>query len=296
MWRALLLLAACGRLGFDARTAGDAAPRDGSGDAAPDAPGVPLTQTVTRAISDVNDEVGFALAVSRDGQTIAIGAPQEDSGNGDAADNSLADSGAVYIYVRAGQTWQQQAYIKPTVPLLEEQLGYAVALSADGNTLAAGAPAIPSPSGPGKVYLFTRTGTSWTQQAALDAAVPDAHDAFGCSVAVDDSGTTLVAGAYAEDSAATGVGGNAGDNTATDAGAAYIFTRSGTSWTQQAYLKASNTDAGDQFGLARACRTATAPTAVRRTASCGARPRGARPSSCRPRCQPRARTSARRSA
>ncbi len=69
---------------------------------------------------------------------------------------------------------------------------------------------------------------------------------FGCSVAV--SGDTVVVGAYYEDSNATGVNGNQADNSATDSGAAYVFVRNGTTWSQQAYLKASNTGAGDQFG------------------------------------------------
>ena len=66
-------------------------------------------------------------------------------------------------------------------------------------------------------------------------------DCFGWSVAV--SGDTVVVGAYGEDSSATGVNGYSGDNGASDSGAAYVFVRSGTTWTQQAYLKASNTGA-----------------------------------------------------
>ena len=69
---------------------------------------------------------------------------------------------------------------------------------------------------------------------------------FGYSVAV--SGDTVVVGAHCEDSNATGVNGNQSDNSAIDSGAAYVFVRSGTNWSQQAYLKASNTGAGDQFG------------------------------------------------
>ena len=64
------------------------------------------------------------------------------------------------------------------------------------------------------------------------------------------SGDTVVVGAFSEDSNATGVNGNQSDNSATDAGAAYVFVRNGTTWTQQAYLKASNTEANDVFGSA----------------------------------------------
>ncbi len=62
------------------------------------------------------------------------------------------------------------------------------------------------------------------------------------------SGDTVVVGAHYEGSNATGVNGNQSDNSAVEAGAAYVFVRSGTTWTQQAYLKASNTDIGDVFG------------------------------------------------
>ena len=72
------------------------------------------------------------------------------------------------------------------------------------------------------------------------------RDYFGFSVSL--SGDTLAVGAYIESSNATGVNGNQSDNSATRSGAVYIFTRSGTTWSQQAYLKASNTGAGDYFG------------------------------------------------
>ena len=87
-----------------------------------------------------------------------------------------------------------------------------------------------------------RSGTIWSQQAYLKASNTGADDAFGCSVAV--SGDTVVVGAIGEDSNATGVNGNQSDNSAYDSGAAYVFVRSGTTWSQQAYLKASNTGAG----------------------------------------------------
>ena len=86
-----------------------------------------------------------------------------------------------------------------------------------------------------------------TQEAYLKASNTDAGDYFGYSVAI--SGDTIVVGAIVEDSSATGVNGNQDDNSASDAGAAYVFQRSGSTWSQQAYLKASNTDASDYFGV-----------------------------------------------
>jgi uncharacterized Zn-binding protein involved in type VI secretion len=96
------------------------------------------------------------------------------------------------------------------------------------------------------VYVFTRSGTTWSQQAYLKASNTDAGDVFGVPVTLD--GDTLAVGAVLESSNATGVDGDQADNTAGGSGAVYVFTRSGRTWSQQAYLKASNTDAGDRFG------------------------------------------------
>ncbi len=98
----------------------------------------------------------------------------------------------------------------------------------------------------GLAYVFVRNGTTWSQQALLKASNTDGADAFGATVAV--SGDTVVVGAPFEASKATGVNGDETDNSAFSAGAAYIFVRNGTTWSQQAYLKASNTDPGDNFG------------------------------------------------
>ncbi|MCF6264475.1 MAG: FG-GAP repeat protein [Xanthomonadales bacterium] len=94
--------------------------------------------------------------------------------------------------------------------------------------------------------MFTRSGTNWSQQAYLKASNTDRDDGFGGSVSI--SGDTLVIGAIGEDSNATGVNGGQSNNAADRSGAAYVFVRSGTNWSQLAYLKASNTDAGDRFG------------------------------------------------
>ena len=94
----------------------------------------------------------------------------------------------------------------------------------------------------GAAYVFVRDGTNWSQQAYLKASNTGGADRFGGSVAV--SGDTVVVGALGEDSNATGANGNQSDNSAGASGAAYVFVRDGTSWSQQAYLKASNTEAG----------------------------------------------------
>jgi len=104
----------------------------------------------------------------------------------------------------------------------------------------------------GAAYVFTANGTTWSQQAYLKASNTDAVDTFGSSVAV--SGDTAIVGASLESSSATGVNGDESDNSAGGAGAAYVFVRNGITWSQQAYLKASNTELQDRFGISAANR------------------------------------------
>src|SRR5438876_194744 len=95
-------------------------------------------------------------------------------------------------------------------------------------------------------FLSRPASAAPVQQAYIKASNTGADDNFGASVAI--SGDTMVVGAIAEDSNATGVNGNQNDNSAPYAGAAYVFVRNGTNWSQQAYLKASNTETYDEFG------------------------------------------------
>ncbi len=217
--------------------------------------------------------IGNALAVSGDGNTIAVGAPHESSSargiNGNQDDNSLYNSGAVYVYVRRGEAWTQQAYLKASNAGQSDLFGLTIALSRDGSTLAVAAPfeasaatgidgdarddSIPQA---GAVYVFTRTGGAWSQTAYIKAsntgrkgAADDIEgDQFGFSIALSADGRTLAVGAVSEDSAATGVNGPHADDSAASAGAVYIFARTGAAWAQQAYLKAANNEAGDLFG------------------------------------------------
>jgi len=215
--------------------------------------------------TDAFDDLGTSIALSADGSTLAVGAFAEDSAatgiDGDPADDSASFSGAVYVFARAGTAWSRQAYVKASNTGANDGFGYSVALSADGSTLAVGAPdedgattgidgdqADDSADSAGAAYVFARSGTSWDQQAYVKASNTGAGDLFGASVALSADGSILAVGAEGEDSAATGVGGDQADDAAGLAGAVYTFTRSGTSWDQQAYVKASNTGAGDFFG------------------------------------------------
>ena len=109
---------------------------------------------------------------------------------------------------------------------------------------------IDTKSAAGAVYVFSRSGTIWAQQAYVKASNTDASDLFGYSVSLSRDGNTLAVGALKESSKVTGIGGDEDDNlnSAPDAGAVYVFSRSDTTWTQQAYVKARNTDADDHFG------------------------------------------------
>ena len=177
--------------------------------------------------------------------------------DGDQSDNSAFAAGAAYVFVRNGNAWSQQAYLKASNTETFDRFGISVAVS--GDTVVAGAAFEASNATgingdqsnnnalqSGAAYVFVRNGTIWSQQAYLKASNTDFGDFFGISVAV--SGDSVVIGASVESSNAAGVDGDQTDNSAAVAGAAYVFVRNAATWSQQAYLKASNTGALDQFG------------------------------------------------
>ena len=204
-----------------------------------------------------NDSFGASVAVS--GNTVVVGAWQEDSsttGVNSTPDESSLGAGAAYVFLRSGTTWSQQAYLKASQVTSDDRFGASVAMSGDtvvvgayyedSNTTGVNSTPNESGSASGAAYVFLRSGTTWSQQAYLKASQVTSVDSFGYSVAV--SGDTVVVGASGEDSSTTGVGSTPNESAA-DAGAAYVFIRSGTTWTQQAYLKASQVTASDAFGL-----------------------------------------------
>lgn len=214
------------------------------------------------AVATLNRGLGVSVAMSADGSTLAVGAMGDSSGiagiDGDPNDTSMPGSGAVHIFVRTGPNWVPQAYIKASNPDNSDQFGVSIALSADGNTLAVGAhgeasnsgadESNNSASGAGAGYIFVRSGTTWTQQAYLKPTVVGAADSFGRSVALSNDGSVFAAGAMNEDSLANTVNGNPNDNSSVSVGAAYVFVRSGATWSQETYLKAFNSALGDSFG------------------------------------------------
>jgi hypothetical protein len=221
----------------------------------------------------------FGISVDISDDTIVVGASQESSAqttisNGSTAgvDNTAVLSGAAYVFVRSGSSWSQQAYLKAANSQSNDFFGYAVAIS--GDTIAVGAlgedssqttitngisaSVDNSATGSGAAYVFVRSGLTWSQQAYLKAPNADVNDAFGSHVAVH--GDTIVIGVNDEAGNQTSISNGStasADNAASHAGAAYVFVRSGGSWSQQAYLKAPNSEANDNFGYAVAVHANT---------------------------------------
>jgi len=194
--------------------------------------------------------------------TLVIGAPEEASAatgvNGNQADNTAGGAGAVYVFVRSVTTWTQQAYLKASNAGAGDEFGCSVALS--GNTLVVGASGEASGATgingneadnsvfhAGAAYVFERNNATWTQQAYVKAANTSDSAAFGISVAL--SGDTLAVGAYTESITVTPESNSSHPFVGfAGAGAAYLFGRVGTTWTQRSYVKASNAGAADDFG------------------------------------------------
>lgn len=214
--------------------------------------GVWSQQAYVKASSPWLQDYFGAVAVS--GDTLAVGARM----HGVLVNNSYYDDiGAAYVFVRNANTWSEQAYLTASNAESGDLFGNSVALA--GDTLVVGAPdedgsgtgANPASdeatTRAGAAYVFTRSGTMWSQQAYLKASNTGEFDQFGGTVAVD--GDTVVVGATGEDGGGAGVN-PASDETATLAGAAYVFTRAGSAWSQQAYLKATNSAPSKVFGCA----------------------------------------------
>ena len=208
----------------------------------------------------LDDWFGDVLDLSSDGNTLVVGAPREDSSltgvNSIETDTELENSGAVYVFTKNDNVWQQEAYIKASNTGADDHFGSSISLSGDGKTLVVGAENEDSlnndNSDSGAVYVFTHDGTDWSQKAYLKPEYNDVNDHFGGAGALDvsDDGSIIAIGAIGEDSNQVGTSNiiNNDFKLALGAGAAYIFTRTGSNWAQTAYIKASNSGAGDNFG------------------------------------------------
>ena len=182
---------------------------------------------------DVFDGFGTSVSVSGDGNTAVIGTPY-------TVANNVSNGGSVYIFVRSGNTWTQQAKLTSSDVANNDYLGISVSVSHDGNTFITGAYQEDpnSTTDGGSAYVFTRSGTTWTQQAKLVSSDVESNDLFGLSVSISGDGDTAIVGAHLEESVTPGY----------SSGSAYVFTRSGTSWSQQAKIVGSSVNTGEQFG------------------------------------------------
>jgi hypothetical protein len=176
----------------------------------------PAVLTATGSIA-----FGSAVALSSDGNTALIGA---------AGTNN--DAGAVYFFKRSGNTWtQQQPVVTANDSTDQDQFGGAVALSGDGKTAMVGASQRSLSAG--AVYVYTLSANVWTFQKELTPQDAVNDNGFGSAIALSSDGTTALIGARSR-------------NTYT--GTAYVFTGSGSSWTQQQELTASDLAQGSNFG------------------------------------------------
>lgn len=206
---------------------------------------------------DMGDKFGTSVALSEDGNTLAVGAQFEDSSatgiNGDETDNSSGDSGAVYVFRRVNGIWAQEAYLKAMYPGVDDSFGYSISLSDDGTILAVGAryedSAADSKTCPdggeygytcideqqsdaldnvGAAYVFSRSATGeWKQEAYVKPPYPGLEYHFGQVVALSGDGNTLAVSSPVEKSSGTGINSGMESNIASvSSGAVFLYQRS----------------------------------------------------------------------
>jgi hypothetical protein len=193
-----------------------------------------LQAKLTASDAGASDLFGCSVSLNGDGNTALVGAFRDDTTGG-------TDAGSAYVFVRNGSTWSEQAKLTASDGAATNLFGNSVSLSSDGNTALIGSYQYDSPGkvNVGSAYVFVREGTSWSQQTQLTAADGIANDYFGCSVSLSGDGNFALAGTYQDDQPG-----------AANAGSAYVFVRSGSSWSQQTRLTASDGAADDYFGFA----------------------------------------------
>jgi hypothetical protein len=173
-----------------------------------------------------SDKAGssFGVDVAVSGHTVIVGCSLETIG-------TTQNQGAAYVFTRAGATWtEQQRLFKATGG--ENGDGFGVAVGIDGETLVVGAAGFSAVGNKGTAYVYVRANSAWTQQQQLLSSDLDFNDQLG--KAVDISGDTIILGAFGKNS---------------NQGAAYVFKRANSSWTQQQKLFAADGSQADFFGV-----------------------------------------------
>jgi len=209
--------------------------------------------------ADSFDAFGSVLTLGADGRTLAVAALGEDSSGNDAAgdDDQRHNAGAVYLFQYQHAQWQQRALLKGAPAEEMANFGRALSLSEHGKILAIGANQHDSVviedgvskrlRNAGMVYLFQQQTDGWQLQTKLSPRYADERDSFGTAVSLNADGTRLAISAQGE-AGAPGADGAGQDNSATNAGAVYLYELLNGQWQQQAYLKAANGEKNDGFG------------------------------------------------
>jgi len=190
--------------------------------------GATWTEQAKLVANDGMTDATFGLSVSISGDTVLVGAFRDNVG-------ANVGQGSAYVFVRNGTTWTQQAKLVARDGAANDLFGHSVALSGDTALIGAVDDDLGANQNQGSAYVFVRHGTTWTQQAKLVADDGSANDLFGISVSV--TGDTVLVGAPFKD---------VGPHVAQ--GSAYVFTRNGITWTQQAQLVANDGAANESFG------------------------------------------------
>ena len=226
------------------------------------------------------DNFGYAVSLDGDGSRVVIGALNDDT--------TQPNDGSVYIWIRSGTTWTQEAKLVGSAPYNTANFGNSVAISTDSTRLIVGAPR--ADGSYGAAYVFVRDGSTWTQEVMVTGvAYPTSY--FGTSVDINADGTRVVIGqpdyqtvgnygavyvyrrtntVWALETQKITAGGleKMGTSVSIDAtgtrfiagapdvsspvskcGAVYVFSRSGTTWTQEAKLTVSDRQVSDYFGI-----------------------------------------------
>ncbi len=186
------------------------------------------TEEAVLSASDKSQDAQFGESVSVSGDTAIVGTPS-------ATSSGLSYAGQAYVFTRSGSTWTEQQILSASDKSQDAQFGWSVSVS--GDTAIVGAPSANSSglSYAGQAYVFTRSGSTWTQQQILSASDKSDYANFGYSVSV--SGDTAIVGTPSATSSGLSY-----------AGQAYVFTRSGSTWTEQQILSASDKSQDAQFG------------------------------------------------
>lgn len=190
----------------------------------------------------------FGSDIDLDNNTLVVTATGERSNatgiDGDKTNNSVENSGAVYVFIGSGSSWVQDTYIKSDVsPVIE----FGQAISLYGDTLAI------TSTNEIKVYVYVRENGIWAkQQVVQPIIIPHFSEGFG--VSIDLYKDTMVVGAETEASGIPGINGDQTDITGPATGAVFMFARNGSIWSEQAFIKASELTSssilGEFFGRA----------------------------------------------